>query len=72
MTLSMPLQNFTNASLMALKTAHIKATRGECIYVGSLHLLLGIITDKSVINVFKNLGVDVSKIRLEVLEILDG
>ncbi len=61
-------ERFTNSASTVMQLADQEARRLNHSYIGSEHVLLGLIKENSGIaaNVLKNLGIDLGKVRLEV------
>ena len=67
-------ERFTDRARKVMRLANQEAQRFNHEYIGTEHLLLGLIKEGSGVaaNVLKNLEVDLRKIRLEVEKLLQG
>lgn len=69
----MPYERFTDRARKVMQLANQEAQRFNHEYIGTEHILLGLIKEGNGVaaNVLKNLGVDLRKIRMEVEKIVN-
>src|SRR5207237_5738424 len=67
-------ERFTDRARKVMQLANQEAQRLKHEYIGTEHILLGLVKEGSGVaaNVFKNLDIDLRKIRLEVKELLQS